>query len=271
MSQLQIKVARAYFPRGLFQPKASFRFSMDALLLAAYATKLCPSWRRMADLGCGCGPVALGALVLAGDESGREALGLDLQPELLDAAGKNAALLGFDKVFRAEQADFASYEQGKRGGSFDLVTANPPYRLPGEGRLPPSALRRTALFGDGDNLAAFVRAGGRLLAPDGLFCLIFPAGRFDELVACLAQEGLGLCTAMPVLAKAGGEPLLVLGAARKNLINNGLSWREQEPLVLYDALPEGGKRISDAALDFCPFLSCNAETAGEVKIAERNL
>ena len=257
--ETQAALAREHFPRGLFQPEKSFRFSLDALLLAAYAARLRPDWLRLADLGCGCGPVALGALILSGAKPGREALGLDRQPELLAAAKKNAALLGFEAVCSVEQADFANYEPGAARDSFDLVTANPPYRLPDEGRLPPSPLRRAALFGGRENLAAFVRAGRVLLAPEGLFCLIFPAGRADELTSLLAVEGLALQAACPVFSREASEPSLVLLAAQKYGERNKLAWREQKPLRLYCSLPSGGTILSGEALDFCPFLSCNME------------
>lgn len=234
---------------------------MDALLLAAYAASRRPGWQRLADLGCGAGAVALGALVLAGDNAKRYALGLDLQPELVAAASHNAALLGFDGVFEARRADFMNYDAGAEAGCFDVVAANPPYRLPGEGRLPPSPLRRAALFAGRDNLAAFVRAGRMLLAPGGAYCLVFPAGRADELVAALGAEGLAPEHAMPVAARQGNDPSLVLLSASASACGGigALDWREQKTLVLYEAAADGREHLSRSAIEFCKFLSCNSK------------
>lgn len=253
--------ARAYFPRGLFQPEGSFRFSLDALLLAAYAARLRPDWRRLADLGCGCGPVALGVLLLAERPQGREVLGLDLREELLEAARLNAARLGFGWVFRAARADFADYAPGNLTGSFDLVVANPPYRLPGEGRQPPSEARRAALFGGPETLAAFLRAGRSLLAPGGAFCLVFPFRRLDELTERLAAEGLAAFDVLPVRAREDAEPGLVLLSARADEDKNkGLAVKMQKPLILYQsASSAGGWSLTSAALAFCRFLSCNTQ------------
>lgn len=253
--------ARAYFPRGLFQPEGSFRFSLDALLLAAYAARLRPDWRRLADLGCGCGPVALGVLLLAESPRGREALGLELREELLEAARLNSARLGFRGVFKAERADFADYAPGKLSGTFDLVVANPPYRLPGEGRQPPSEARRAALFGGPETLAAFIRAGCSLLTPGGTFCLVFPFKRLDELAGRIAAEGLAVSEALPVRTREDAGPGLVLLSARAGEDKNkGLAVKTQKPLILYQsASSAGGRSLTSAALAFCRFLSCNTQ------------
>lgn len=253
-SDEDIARARAYFPRGLIQPGKSFRFSLDALLLAAYAARLRPDWRLLADLGCGAGPVAFGALLLAGGLASRRALGLELQAELLEAARLNSTRLGFDGVFQAERADFLYYAPGPAVGTFDLITANPPYRLPGEGRLPPSALRRAALFGGTETLAAFVRAGCALLEPGGVFCLVLPFRRLSELAKLFQAGGLRVFDALPVQTRECGEPGLVLVAADKYKC---LAGSVQKPLLLYERDKDGGKCLTSEALTFCRFLSCN--------------
>lgn len=80
--------------------------------------------RRAVDIGCGAGP---GAVVLAQTHLGAEVWAVDINPAALQLTRVNAALAGV--AVRAVQSDLlASVE-----GSFDLVTANPPYLVdPGE-------------------------------------------------------------------------------------------------------------------------------------------
>lgn len=142
--------ARALFPRGLTQPEGSFRFSMDALLLAAFAGKgltgregktrdvgeIAPDARAMpghgkplafADLGAGCGVVGL-ALLLAHPvpmgtgltsagltragltRVGLTGTGIEIDGLLADAARDNAARLGLADRFRVLRADLAAPE-----------------------------------------------------------------------------------------------------------------------------------------------------------------
>lgn len=96
-------LARTRFPRGLVQPATGYRFSLDALLLASFAR---PRGRRGIDLGCGCGAVAL-ALLLRCLEGAFSVRGVDLNPEMVEAARANAQLLGLADRFTAGIGDVA--------------------------------------------------------------------------------------------------------------------------------------------------------------------
>ena len=63
MSLEEMRTMEETFPAGLEQPAGSFRFSSDALLLADFALESSlPENAVFADLGTGCGVVALGVL-----------------------------------------------------------------------------------------------------------------------------------------------------------------------------------------------------------------
>ena len=259
------EAARAFFPRGLFQPKGSFRFSLDALLLASFL-RPAGSGRgeRLLDLGTGCGVVALGMLCRYPE---LEAVGLDMLPELAEAARLNAARLGFAGRFTAFAHDVALPESPVPG-PFSLVLANPPYRQPGRGRLPAGPLRRAALFEREGGLGVFCRAAERAMAPDGRFGLLFPAARMEELLSGLAGAGLKGVRLLPVHARANEPARVVLVEAVKNSfipiweksgrffssINSNTA--HDAPLELYEGQGTAA-RLTKQALDFCPFLACN--------------
>ena len=267
MPYMNAEEARAFFPRGLFQPKGSFRFSLDALLLASF---LAPARQgrgeRLLDLGSGCGVVALGMLCL---HPGLEALGLEIQPELTEAARVNAARLGFAGRFTALCRDVADPEPpGVQAETFSLVLANPPYRQRGCGRLPASRMRLTALFETEGGPAAFCRAAERAMTRDGRFGLVFPAHRLEDLLSALTGAALRPVRLLPVRARAADSAMLVLAEAVKASLPQGLknsggtpgsekSRPEFDiPLVLHE--DQGAVTVfTKQALDFCPFLSCN--------------
>ena len=119
---------RAYFPRGLEQPETGFRFSTDSLLLSSFAS--IPVKGRVLDLGTGCGVIPFGIL-LRNLRSDLRVTGLEVNPEMIDAARKNVDTLGFaDRIEiipgNVCKPDFAPAE------SFDVVVSNPPYRVEGE-------------------------------------------------------------------------------------------------------------------------------------------
>ncbi len=267
ISGTAVEAARAFFPRGLFQPEGSFRFSLDALLLASFLRPAGDGQgERLLDLGTGCGVVALGMLCRYPE---LEAVGLDMLPELAEAARLNAARLGFADRFTAFAHDLTEpAPPACPPGSFTLVLANPPYRQPGRGRLPANPLRRAALFEREGGLEAFCDAAGRAMAPDGRFGLLFPAARVEELLFALAGAGFETVCLLPVHARANVPARVVLAKAMKknfapirkksgrhfSSINSHTAI--DTPLALYEG--QGAAAIlTKQALDFCPFLACN--------------
>ena len=239
-------MGKEHFPRGLTQPEGSFRFSIDALLLARFCTP--GRGQRIIDLGCGCGVAGLSVL-LRGEDT--QLTGVDIQPSLVEAAGHNAAMLGLSERFTPLCADvehlFAA--GAETGGGFDLALANPPYRLLSQGRLPQDESRRLALFGDERTLALFSGAAGRALKNRGRFCCIMDASRLSDLIVALAEARLGLRKFLPVYPKQGEPACLVLVEAQKNCTSDTVTL---PPLVLY-----GGSGLTAEALAFCPELACN--------------
>ena len=112
--------ARRAFPAGLEQPEGSFRFSVDALLLAAFAaSRTTDVTIRFIDLGTGCGVVGLAYLLLKRNIC--QGFGMDCNPELIAAAQNNTAKLGFSDRFALHTGELA-----------DTVFRKPPYgSLPG--------------------------------------------------------------------------------------------------------------------------------------------
>lgn len=260
-STLAVAEARAAFPRGLFQPQGSFRFSLDALLLASFAARA--SWRgRFADLGCGCGVVGL-ALCLARQEL--NGIGFDNNAALVDAAQKNAVSLGLAQRFTGAVQDVARMRKNTQCGAetCDAVLCNPPYRLPKQGRLPISDARGTALFELSGTLNAFVKAAAFVLKNKGHFFCIYPADRAADLFVALRGASLEPKNILPVASYSEAGAKLLLVEARKNAAAGNLLW--QAPLVLYNDKEQSensataSRSLTVQALEFCPFLACNAK------------
>ncbi len=227
------------FPRGLIQPQSSFRFSVDALLPAAFAEGA--GAKRAADLGAGCG---VGVLALLLRFPNLACLGVEREADLIAAAQENAQR--FNCVARAH---FARGDLADRGfleslgrGAFDLATANPPYRLAGAGRPSPSLLRREALTGSRGSLRIFVNAAAFLLRRHGRFVCVFTPARLGELLACLEAADLGPRRLRAVHARPGAAAKFVLVEARKEAKADLVL---EAPLTLYAG--ERGRELSAEA------------------------
>ena len=218
----------AAFHSGLEQPEGSFRFSGDALLLADFAVECAlPPQAFFADLGTGCGVVALAALRRMPLWHG---VGLEIQPPLAAAACRNAERLGLEERFCVVEGSVSdeaalrslrtrlSLSADGRGDTlplFDAVLCNPPWRREGAGRVPPSAMRRTALFGTEQTFPDFFSAADALLKNAGQLVVVSGAERTADLLAAL-PERLRPERMRFVFTRRDAPATFVLLAARKN-------------------------------------------------------
>ncbi len=243
--------ARAAFPRGLFPPEGTFRFSADALLLAAFTVRRClpeTGPAALLDLGCGCGVISLACLLAAPELSG---VGIDIDPDLAAAARANAGSLGLERRFAATVLDLASDEAAEQisPGGYDAVAANMPFRSPAAGRVPPSAARRRALFADESTMPVFLGGAKRALAEGGRLALIYPLDDPERLLEALAQAGFYPLTVQPVIAARPGSARVLVAAARGR--ERGAAALRLPPLSLYAS---AGGPYTEEALAFCPWL-----------------
>ncbi len=229
------------FPCGLCQPGTGYRFSLDALLLAAYAQ---PRGRLGLDLGAGCGVVGLGMLLR---HPALSMLAVELHAELVACAHANGGYLGVAERFFAIRADIRHLPIPAE--SVDFVVCNPPYRRPGTGRQNPDPCRSQARFETTARLTDFLQAARFAVRNRGRCWWVLLADRLDELLAgCLAQ-GLRPKRLLPVAPHAGAPARLVLLETVKN---GGPGLTVLSPLVLHDTA--GPRRFAASALQFCPWL-----------------
>lgn len=245
----RVQAAREAFPTGLEQPEGGYRFSLDPLLLAAFARP--KKGARLADLGTGCGVAALAALLL--HDTLQCAVGLDIDPASILAANANAERLGLVGRFRAEAMDVRRARGFLEPESFGLVLANPPYRKPGTGLACREEERNRARFESHGELEDFLAAAFWMLANRGALAVVFPAARLPELMRGCLELRLSPKRLRMVHSRADEPARLVLLEAIKNA---GAGLLVEPPLVLYEGRG-ADTRMSAAALAYCPFLAKN--------------
>jgi len=245
-----VQKRRDYFPRGLVQPEEGFRFSMDPLLLACFMTT--GPGQRILDLGTGCGVIGLGMVLR---NAGLNVVGVDVDPAMVEAARVNADLLGVGDRVRFQLLDAARIRESKAVApeSFDLVTANPPYRDPEAGRLSSRAGCNPARFETRGTVEEFVAGAAYAVRNRGRVGMVFLAERLDALLTSMRSHRLIPKRVLPVYSRVDASARLVLVEARKN---GGEGLVLESPLVLYE---EHGQEtgLRRQAVRFCPFLACN--------------
>ena len=245
----------------LEQRRDGYRFTSDALLLAAFARPFLAGGASVLDVGAGVGVVGLTLRCV--DPSLRLTL-LERQPALAELCRRNAARLdaretpdgqrqpGDDKAAIHDQgtrfATAATPDEPlttepvrvveadvRRAGiadRFDAVVMNPPYFEVGRGRLSPGDERAAARHELAGSIDELITACARRLVDRGVLIVCYPAERLPALAAALLGCGLRRWCLRPVAPTADQPANLLLVAARRAPAHHA-DW--QPTLVLRNA------------------------------------
>ena len=176
----------AFASLSIRQPSRGYRYSIDAVLLADFASAFCGE--LILDLGTGSGVVLL--LLSRMCPSLRHGFGVEIQRPLYEFARKNILENGLDAKLSAVHGDFREKLPGVHAGSFDLVVSNPPYHRVGEGKRNPDPQKETARHEVACTMPELFRAAGRHLSPTGRFAMVGLAQRLGEILACAENESI---------------------------------------------------------------------------------
>src|SRR5690606_26468657 len=124
-----------------------------------------------------------------------------------DLARRNVALNGLGGRIEAVEADFRTYEPGRK---FDLIFSNPPYIGKKAGFLSASAEKSAAKHELHGGIADVLKKTAEWLAPAGRACFVFPEKRRTDLLAAAGESGLEVRRLRFVHARGGEPPNLFL-------------------------------------------------------------
>jgi tRNA1Val (adenine37-N6)-methyltransferase len=220
---------------NLYQYKAGYRFSIDTLLLAAFARERLRG--RVADLGTGSGVLPI---LLARSSVITSLTGFEIQPDLADLARRNIELHQLGQRVSIEQADIKDIRLLQTSESFEAVIANPPFYPLGSGRINPGSQDAAARHELLATLEDFVSAASYLIKNGGKFCAIFPANRSADLICTMRGNKIEPKVLRCVHSREGEPAVLLLIEGIKNA---GSQTTILPPLIIYSA----GKTYSQEA------------------------
>ncbi len=192
----------------LLQPADGFPTTIDAVLLAA----ACPAkeGESILDLGCGVGSASFCALSRV---VGTSLTGIDIQPEVIEIAQKNALLNRMKERTHFKCIDIRDFE----ALSFHHVICNPPYLEAGDHTPSPSPALASAIgFGEDDmDLKDWVDCAFRCITGQGSMTMIHRADMVDEIILAMGKR-FGAIEIIPLWPKAGREAKRVIVRACKH-------------------------------------------------------
>ncbi len=174
------------------QPRSGYRAGIDAVLLAAAVPAV--GGERIIEAGTGVG---VAALCLASRVENLTVTGVEVQPQLCEAARDNAARNRLDHRVAVVQGDVcagakATDSTGLKPESFDRVFANPPYFQAGQVRLPPDPVRARSHAAEPGDLDRWMRFMVSMVRPSGTMTLIHTAEALPRLLAACENRFGGL-------------------------------------------------------------------------------
>jgi len=217
----------------VFQPKRGFRYTLDAFLLAGFASGFLdgrkPQSVRVIELGSGSGVVSLGMALHA---AVKQVVGVEIVGELVGLSRRSAEASGMTGNVSFLQGDLKELsETGVRAKGFDMVVTNPPYRPVTGGRVSPDFARAVARHEVACTLEDVVKAAAWAMKGRGMLCMIYPPERLAELMAKLAENGLHAGHVRFVHPRAADPARMMLVEARKA---RRASTKVLPPLVVHD-------------------------------------
>ena len=211
----------------LLQKKSGFRFGMDSVLLAHFASVRPED--TVADFGTGS---CILPLLLIGRGKGNSFHAIEIQPEYCEMAKRTIQINRLEKQISVYCGDAGKADQILGPCSADVVICNPPYHKPGTALISPFAERAAARNQDSDTLKSFFRAAFRILKGKGKLCIIYPAPQMLQamqmMVAC-HLEPKRFQLVYPQESKPANLVLLEAVKDAKPLL------QPMKPLIVYDA------------------------------------
>ena len=216
------------------QSRSGYRYSIDAVLLAAFA-RVKPR-DSVVDLGTGCGIIPI---MLAHRHPTLRIHGIEIQQALADLAVRNVKENGMEGRIHIIGDDMKHLEPGRIPQAVDLVISNPPYRKVGSGRMNPNPQRAAARHEITVTLGEIARATQKMLGKAGRLAMIYPAERTVDLLNSLQRRSIEPKLLRTVHSYADAEAKLILVEGIKGA-RPGISI--MPPLIIY----ESSGRYTDA-------------------------
>lgn len=206
----------------IYQDTDGFCFGTDAILLGSFAGE--KVFSTAVDLCCGTGILPL---LLASYPCAKEVHGVDVSSSAAELAQRSVALNGIESVYiHCEDLRKTTLPAGR----FDLVTANPPYFLPGTGKTSAPAVE-SARREEDCTFQDVASCAARLLRYGGRFCFVHKPERLAELLSVCTSLRLEPKVLQLIHPRADRSPELILVECKKGA-SVGLQVRP--PFVLYD-------------------------------------
>ena len=209
----------------IIQDPERFCFGMDAVLLSGFAAV--KDGARVLDLGTGTGIIPI---LLSAKTGAAHLIGLEIQEDSADMAGRSVALNGLEEKIDVVTGDIKEAGRIFDAASFDVITCNPPYMIGRHGLKNPEDAKAIARHEILCTLEDVVEQTAKLLKPGGKFFLVHRPFRLAEIMVTLKKYKLEPKRMQLVYPFVDKEPTMVLLEAARD---GRPRMTVEKPLIVY--------------------------------------
>ncbi|HEY5561330.1 MAG TPA: tRNA1(Val) (adenine(37)-N6)-methyltransferase [Clostridiaceae bacterium] len=230
LDDLQIKGIR------IIQKKKTFRFGVDAVLLANFAKV--KKNNRVVDMCTGTGIVPL---ILAGKTQADSICGIELQEDMVEMASRSVLYNKLEAVIKIITGDIKDKEVLKGFPKADVVTVNPPYKPWGTGIHNEDYKEAISRHEICCNLEDVISAARILLKDNGRFYMVHRPERLIDIFKLMREYRIEPKEVQLVHPDVNKSPNIVLIEGQRD---GGAFLKWKRPLFVYDLDRDGKKKFS---------------------------
>ena len=211
---------------SIIQKKHSFRYGVDAVLLADFAD--IKHKHSVIDLGTGTGIIPI---LIYSRKRPVEITAVEIQKDMADMAVRSVRLNGLEKNIKVLCMDIKDAPMLLGKSRYDCVVTNPPYMKKECGINNPSETKAIARFEILCSLEEILIAARELLKPGGKLFMVHRTDRLADIIYEMRNIGIEPKRIRFVHPSIGKRPnLLLIEGARGG--NKELKF--MDPLYIYD-------------------------------------
>ncbi len=233
-------MANPYFQFKQFtvwHDRCAMKVGTDSVLLGAWMHVA--GARRLLDIGCGCGLLAL--MAAQRNETGR-VVAVEIDTEAARQAKENIENSPWKERIEVMNTDICTFQSEEK---FDVIFSNPPYFA--NALKCPNKQRSTARHTDTLDFDTLMQCAASLLSVDGEFSVVVPMEAASAIKATAIQHRLFLSRETHVYTKPSAPAKRVLLAFKPTLSAGSVNVK---PLVMYPHPGVVGEEYSRMVNDF---------------------
>ena len=211
---------------SIIQNSTRFCFGMDAVLLTEFARL--KKGDKVMDLCTGTGVIPI---LLSAKTEAEHFTAVEIQEESADMAKRSVILNSLEEKIEVLCEDLNNLKGICTNASFDAVTVNPPYMIPGKALVNPDESKAVARHEIKCTLNDVLSVSSYLLKNGGRFFMVHKPDRLDEIIVKMKENKLEPKRLRVVYPRVDSEPNMILIEGVKCAATG---MRVEKPLIIYD-------------------------------------